>query len=464
MKVRVLLVVYDNGSYIHEFPIGLGHIAGALRRMGADVAVYSQDLHHYPDEHLTAYLDRNPFDMVGVSVIGGYYQYRKLLALAAAINRSRNRPFFVIGGHGPAPEPEYFLRKTQADVAVIGEGEETVVDLVGALSAKRPLDTVPGIAFRDGDRVVVNPRRPLIADVDSIPWPAYDLFPMEHYRLGRMPMLGGSDFLVSMLSGRGCTFKCNFCYRMDEGFRPRASEGIVEEALFLKKTYGARYISFVDELLMSSVERTEEICRAFIKAKSGLMWGCNGRLNYARPDLLRLMKEAGCVFVNYGIESMDDTVLRNMNKALTTRQVVRGVEATQAAGLTPGLNIIFGNLGDTRETLEAGVEFLVKYDDCTILRTIRPVTPYPGSPLYYHAMEQGLLRDVEDFYENKHLNSDLLAVNFTELSDDEFYEALVDANSRLVDNYFSKRRGRALEEVRRLYAERDATFRGFRQT
>jgi anaerobic magnesium-protoporphyrin IX monomethyl ester cyclase len=131
--MRILLVVYDNESYIHWFPQGLAYIAAVLRREGHEVSIYSQDKDHYPEEHLTHYLDNNQFDMVGVSVVGGYYQYRKLLKISKAINRSKNRPFYVIGGHGPAPEPEYFLRKTDADVVVIGEGEETIIDLVNAI-------------------------------------------------------------------------------------------------------------------------------------------------------------------------------------------------------------------------------------------------------------------------------------------------------------------------------------------
>ena len=124
------------------------------------------------------------------------------------------------------------------------------------------------------------------------------------------------------------------------------------------------------------------------------------------------MKKAGCVFINYGIEAIDNDVLKNMKKSLTTEIIIKGIQATLDAGVSPGFNIIFGNIGDNRQTLKKGVDFLLKYDDGSQMRTIRPVTPYPGSPLYYYAIENGLLKDCEDFYENKHTNSDLLAINF----------------------------------------------------
>ena len=460
--MRLLLVVYDNDSYIHDFPTGIGYIAAVARKEGIDVEIYNQDVHHYPEQHLTDYLDKNKFDAIGLGVIGGYYQYRKLLKISEAINSSRNRPFYMIAGHGPCPEPEYFLKKTKADAVVMGEGEITTINLLNAVENKQSLKTIKGIAYRDGDQVHINDRQELIADIDTIPMSAYDLFPIEYYRLLRIPHINNNEFALSMITGRGCPFKCNFCYRMDQGFRARSSEGIIEEIKYLKSEYQISAILFVDELLMSSVERTRSLCEDFIKAKVNIKWGCNGRLNYAKKDLLKLMKEAGCVFINYGIEAMDDQILKNMNKALTTRQIISGIENTKSCGISPGFNIIFGNINENLETLQKGVDFLLKYDDGAQFRTIRPVTPYPGSPLYYEAIKNGLIKDCADFYENKHLNSDLMAVNFTQLSDDEFNRGLMEANSQLINNYYNKKRVAVLDEAANLYLNQNNKFRGFR--
>jgi len=462
--MKILLVVYDNDSYIHWFPQGIAYIASVLLRRGHKVEIYHQDLHHFSEEHLTDYLDKKRFDVVGVGFIAGYYQYRKLLAISKAINRSKSRPFFILGGHGPSPEPEYFIKKTGADAIVIGEGEQTIAELIRALEATDSLRGVAGVAYRDGKDIVINKRRPLIKNIDSIPFPAYDLFPMEYYRLLRMPHCTNRDFVLPLLSGRGCPFRCTFCYRMDKGFRPRSNESIIEEIKFLKKQYGITYIAFGDELLMSSKERTVSLCEDFIKARLNIKWDCNGRLNFASPEVLKVMKRAGCVFINYGIEAMDDEVLKNMKKSLTTAQIIKGIEATLQAGISPGYNIIFGNIGDNRQTLNQGVEFLLEYDDGAQMRTIRPVTPYPGSPLYYTAIEKGLLKDCQDFYENKHINSDLPAVNFTEMNDEEFHHCLMEANTRLLTNYFEKKLASVLAQSRKLYLEKDEGFRGFRQS
>lgn len=462
--MKILLVAYDNGMYINKFPQGLAYIAGALVRAGYEAEIYSQDKNHWSEEHLTDYLDKNKFDIVGVGVIAGYYQYKKLLKISEAINRSKMRPFYVLGGHGPTPEPEFFMKKTQADAVVMGEGENTIIELCDALRGKLPFSSVKGIAYRDGDKVKINERRGLIMDIDSIPLPAYELFPIDYYKLVRYPHATNYDFVMPILSGRGCIFQCAFCYRLDKGFRPRSSQAIIEEVKLLQKNYGITYVDFSDELLMSSYDRTKSLCEDFIKANLKIKWFCNGRLNFAKPDLLESMKRAGCVFINYGIESLDDEVLRNYKKGLTAELIIKGVEATYQADISPGLNIIFGGIGDSKETIKKSVDFLLKYDKGAEFRTIRPVTPYPGSPLYYLALEKGLLKDCEDFYENKHLNSDLLAVNFTNMSDDEFYRCLDWANSTLTENYYKKQKAAVLERINKLYSEKDVNFRGFRQT
>jgi anaerobic magnesium-protoporphyrin IX monomethyl ester cyclase len=253
--MRVLLVVYDNGSYVHWFPLGLGYIASVLRECGHEVTIYDKGQKHYPPEHLTAYLDKNKFDVVGLGVIAGYWQYQEMLRISEAINASKNKPLFILGGHGPSPEPKYFLSKTFANIAVMGEGEATIAEL---LSGKCK-ETVDGIAYREGKKVTVNKPRELIENIDTIPFPAWDLFSMDYYSLIREPNISNSDRCMPMVTSRGCPFRCNFCYRMDTSVRLRSAGSIVEEINKLKKDYGVSYIAFLDDLFMMSPKRTIEL-------------------------------------------------------------------------------------------------------------------------------------------------------------------------------------------------------------
>tara|TARA_Y100000031_G_scaffold123221_1_gene138456 strand:+ start:2868 stop:4577 length:1710 start_codon:yes stop_codon:yes gene_type:complete len=465
MASRVLFVIYDNGSYDNQFPMGVGALSAVLKPQGHEIKIWNQDIHHYADSSLTDYLDKNKFDVVILSLIAGYYQYKKMKGLSKAINRSKQRPFYLMGGYGPTPEPEFFLKKSGCDVVCMGEGETTIVKLIDAIENKTPLKEVPGIAWLENGKLQTTPRAPLIHDLDSLPWYPYELFDMNHYRMQRLPKNRPMDFCFPMMSARGCSFKCTFCYRMDPGYRKRSAENLLDEVEMLHKDYGITYVNFEDDLLMSSIVHTEEVCAEFLKRNLPVKWACNGRLNYCSEELLQLMKDAGCVFINYGIESMDQKVLNNMKKGLRPEMIVRGVEDTLKVGISPGLNFIFGNKGDNRQTLKKMVDFLLKYDDFAQKRTLKPVTPYPGSPLYYDAIKMGLLdkdNPAEDFYEKKHLNSDLLCSNFAELTDDEFYESLKWANSVLMKNYYDRQRDSTLKQIEYLYDTKDVTFRGFR--
>jgi anaerobic magnesium-protoporphyrin IX monomethyl ester cyclase len=442
--MRVLLVIYDNDSYTAWLPLGLAYVSSALKRAGFLVDVFDQQVTHAPDHALTEHIERTHPDAVLLSCIGGYYQHARAIALSRAVRAVSYRVLYGIGGHGPAGAPDYFRRICDADFVWAGEAEST---LPGVLLGGTPTGIIHGTQ---------------VEDVDSLPWPDYDAFNVSAYRMLRMPNCKPTDYVMPVLSGRGCPYHCTFCYRLDDGFRPRKAEAVLEEVRWLQHTHGITYVAFGDELLMSSTRRTEDFCEAILSSGMSFRWSCCGRLNFATKGLVELMKSAGCVFVNYGIEAVDDSVLRNIRKGLTVSQIVSGVEATLAARVSPGLNIIWGNEGDNPETLWAGVNFLKKYVDGSQLRTIRPVTPYPGSPLFDHAVKACMFKDAEDFYA-RHVNSDLFSVNFMGMSNAEAHQHLWRANDHLLEHYYTQRMHDAKREAADLY-KGNSNFRGFRQT
>ncbi len=190
-----------------------------------------------------------------------------------------------MGGHLLSPEPEYFLRKFKSDIIMIGESDETVKEVLKVLEALRDWNRVKGIVFIDSVGDVLYERHPLISDIiDSIPFPTYDLFNMEHHVLYPQTNSDRYDRYAEILSGRCCSFHCNFCYRIDSGFRPRSTEKIIKEIEMLKQKYRVTYIFFIDELLMSSIKHMTEFCNKIIEKRVDVKWGCNGRLNYASKD------------------------------------------------------------------------------------------------------------------------------------------------------------------------------------
>ena len=442
---KILLIVYDNGSHIPFFPQSVFHLYDALKKQGIHtIATWHQDLHHGDAKALTGILNNNDFDIVGLGFVAGYYQYKVAKQISEAINasRRRNEINFVLGGHGPAAEPNYFIERLCADTVVVGDGEKAIQDIA------------------DSNAAGIIQGEPCIDP--NFDFSCYNDFPVHTYRLIRWPTSKPTDFCFPILSSRGCKWACSFCYRMRKGFHMRPVESIMSEITYLHQIHDINHFQFSDELLMASTERTEELCEALLELPFAIKWDCNGRLNYAKPKTLNLMKKCGCEYINFGIESLNQDLLNSMKKGLTIDQIHRGVNATLKAGITPGINLIWGFPNDTVMNLEEAVKFLKKYDPCDELRTIRPVTPYPGTQLYATAIEAGLLAGPEDFYENKHVNSDLFTVNFMDMPTDEAHMSLYYANKELVKNYVDKRSKRSIKEALDLYTGKDTTFRGFR--
>ncbi len=440
----ILLISYDNESHLPLFPQNIFYLMGALQKKKHNVGVWFNDIHHQPDEFINQILDQEYFDVIGIGFVAGYYPYQKVKKLSKIINahKKRKRVNYVLGGHGPAGAPEFFLNKMKADTVVVGEGENAICEI--AEKGKR------GIIRTDS----VN------GDYPSLD--CYNSFPLDVYRLNRCPTSTRTDFTMPILSSRGCKWNCSFCYRMRSGYHEREIEAIMEEVRYLHKNFAISHFDFEDELLMASAKRTEGICEAILRLPFKVKWDCNGRLNFATSTILRLMKQSGCQYVNYGIESLSQKLLNQMGKGLTLNQIHQGVEETLKSGLSPGLNLLWGFPGDTEQNLRDEVDFLLKHDPCDELRTIRPVTPYPGCRLFDEAVGKGLAKDAEDFYENLHKNSDLISVNFMDIPTKDAHVMLFKANEELIKNYVAKKTKNTLDSASRLYLLGDTSFRGFR--
>ena len=460
--MKVLFVMYDIEAAQNPIPMGPCYVAAYLKKNGIDdIHYYSQDIYHYPEEHLTEYISDNKFDVIGLGFTAGYFQYEKIRSICKAINESQNRPFLVLGGYGPTPVPEFFLKVTGADAAVMGEGEIPFLNLVRALENKTPLRNVKGIAFRDGDSYVVNEREAPIKDLDTIPNPYYDPLPMEYYVNAKITQMKRTDRLIYMITSRGCNWRCNFCQRLEKGIRFRSVESIIDELKRYIRDYRITFVQFWDDMFMFSEKRVAELTEAILKENIKISYWCTGRLNIANPRILKMLKKSGCTYISYGIEQFDDVALKKMNKVQTEEQIIRGIELTQKESIRISFNIIFGNLGDTRESLRKSLDLLKKYNDYGELRAIKPVTPYPGSPLYDTAIERGLLTGPEDFY-SRHKNVELLTVNFADIPDDEFHKLMFEANSEIIKDYYNHLKDETIEHFYNVYFKGEVSYRGAR--
>jgi len=447
--------------------MGVAYMGAILKKQGADVEVYCQDVFHYTNQELASHLEINTYDLIGVGFLAARFN-ESVIDLCSTINQSKKDAWLVLGGHGPSPIPEYMLKKTGADVVVIGEAEETIGELLQCKVGGGDPSQIKGIAFRKGEEITVNERRKPVRKLDSIPFPEWSLFPMEKYATC-LALFNKEkvDKTLAILTSRGCVSQCNFCYRMEKGIRFRSIENVVEEMKILKRTYGVNYFLPQDELFFASKKRIFEFHNALKKNNLSIKFSCAARVDIIDEELASYLKECGCQFLNFGMESSDQNVLNLMNKKTTVEQNIKAAEITKKAGIGLGLNILWGNMGDTEESLKNNVKFIKEYNSYDQLRTIRPATPYPGCDLYYEAIKRGLFSGPEDFF-NKFNNSDLLLVNFTAIPEKEFYKLLFEANKELILDHFSNttkdmdQANALINDFRYLYFENKTKFRGAR--
>ena len=470
-KGKALFIIHDVYQDFNQFPLGIGYLSAMLKREGAQVDIYCQDLYHYSNEELAEYLDYNEYDLIGLGFMAARFK-ETVLELCQVINCHKKNAWLVLGGYGPSPIPEYILNKTQADIVAIGEAENTIVEILYE-KVKRTLnlDKIKGIAWQKKDRVFINERRPRLMKLDTLPLPAWDVFPLEDYSknfkiLDEQPTHEKS---LVFTTSRGCINECNFCYRMERGIRVRSIDNVMEELKMLVNKYNIRFFQVFDEMFILNKKRGFDFEKKLEKNKLNINYFCDARVDILDKEIVESLKRSGCKFMNFGLESADNQVLKLMNKNTTVEQNIAAIELVlSVGGIGIGLNILWGNIGDTEETLWKGVNLIKKYNMYKQIRTIRPPTPYPGCDLYYTAIKQGLLSGPEDFFD-KFINSDLYLVNFTDMPIKEYYDLLFAANKELLSDHFKYTNGDqgetqdAIQQFRDLYQGKNNKFRGIRK-
>jgi radical SAM superfamily enzyme YgiQ (UPF0313 family) len=464
---KVLFIIHDLYQEDNHFPLGVSYLAAVLKKQRVEIEIYCQDVFHYSNQELSAHLEKNTYDLIGVGFMAARFN-ETIIELCSIINQGKKDAWLVLGGYGPSPIPEYILEKTGADIVVIGEAEETIQELLECKLNNSDLLQVKGIAFKNGQEVTINEKRKSIKNLDSIPFPEWSLFPMEKYTTCLTLFSNDEgDRILGILTSRGCINRCNFCYRMEKGIRFRSIDSVIDEIKILRRNYGVNYFHMQDELFIASKKRVFDFHQALTRNNLMIKFVANARVDIFDEEIASCLKECGCQFLNFGMESSDQTVLNLMNKNTTVDENIKAALIAKKVGIGLGLNFIWGNMGDTEDTLKNNVKLIKEYNTYDQLRTIRPVTPYPGCDLYYEAIGRGLLTGPEDFF-TKFKNSDLLLVNFTDIPEKEFYRILLEANRELILDHFQHTNGdmeRAhalINDFYNLYFGGQVKFRGAR--
>ncbi len=470
---KVLFIIHDVYQEDNQFPLGVAYLASVLREYGADITVCCQDVYHYSNEELAKkYLVDQEYDLIGIGFLAARFR-ETIVPLCETVNTYKKGAKIIFGGHGPSSEPEYILKNSQAEIIAIGEAEETIIDVLESILTGKNFADIKGIAYKTEDGAVkINERRKPIMNVDTIPYPAWDLFPMEVYTTNmKYHLQGDSEKVAQILTGRGCVNRCTFCYRMEKGVRFRSIDNVLIEMKKLYEDYGVTYFAIQDEVFIASVSRLRDFVAGLKKYDllHRIKYNINAgiRANIATDELATLLKESGCCYVNVGFESVSQECLDDFKKNTTVTDNFTTAKLMKKHHVPLGINFIWGIMSDTAETLRKSVDFIKRFQSYNELRTIRPITPFPGCELYQYAIAQGLLAGPEDFFD-KFENSDLLTVNYTNIPDEEFYKLLFEANKELIFDYYEHTNGDLIQAQRminnfyNLYFKGEVKFRGAR--
>ena len=368
-------------------PLAILYLGGALKDAGFACRAY----HILPpdiDATVEKILKDDPI-YVGFSVLTGLPVYWAA-QMSKKIRAANPKIPIVWGGHHPSYTAEQCLREDYVDIVAIGEGEATAVDLAQTLDRQRPLEHVPGIAFKQNGRIIVNPERPRIQDVDRL-WPDWSLVNVEDYLLD---ILGTKT--ISYYSSRGCPFACTFCSAstfFERTWRPHSPEYIIGGLTELKERHGVTGVFFGDDLFFQNATKERAIKIVEGLSRNGIRTnGIDVRITDFKQDTIERLDDAGLGGIFFGWESGSDRMLRMMKKGFQRKHIIAGAQlmAKYPEILLWG-SAIFGMPTETREEVQATIDTCVEllHIHPNITSTFQIYLPFPGTEMIAQARQHG---------------------------------------------------------------------------
>jgi radical SAM superfamily enzyme YgiQ (UPF0313 family) len=386
------------------FPLGLSHLNAALRRAGhetcwldfnADTQPFREPPHNpgvspartVSGESLAKLLDEFRPRFVGISVRNiddviirkRETYYKPLEDICAEVRRTHPCPV-ILGGSGFSIFPRELLELSGADFGIQGEGETALLDLISALSEGKDVSSIPGLVYRRGPEIVVNPQQPAQAPelLDCEDWPSRLV---DHY-------LKHSGML-NLQTQRGCAHACCYCtYPLIEGraHRNRPPEVVAEEMARLEGR-GAKYAFIVDSVFNSSPRHVTRICEALIRRNLKIRWGCFMRPQGLTGELMEMMARAGLSHIEFGADSFCDAVLEVYDKRLTFDDILQSSELAHQQKLDYCHFLICGGPGETVETLETSFQNSLRLKGAIVMACVG-MRIYPGTTLHERALRE----------------------------------------------------------------------------
>jgi anaerobic magnesium-protoporphyrin IX monomethyl ester cyclase len=363
--------------FYNSAPLGLLYIAAVLEQAGHTVAAIDAAAEQLNVGSTVARVQDFQPDLIGIGSFTVTFDTCKKLGLG--LKAALPQVPIVLGSYHVSLVPEEAMANPQFDVGVIGEGEETMLDLIEHYQGGRSLDSIDGIVYRKDDGALhFTGKRKKLRDLDQLPFPARHLLPPNLYR--PVPVDDHAFPKFAMVTSRGCPHACAFCQKSRSGYRSHSPQYVADEIEHLVRDFGVRDIAFVDSLFCANKKRVYAICDELIRRglNKKVSWTCSSRVEVVDEPLLQRMKEAGCWRTRFGIESGSDEVLDFISKGITKDKIRAAITAADKVGLRPKAFFMVGHMPDTRETILETIEFAksIPLHDVTVqINTLLPETP-----------------------------------------------------------------------------------------
>ncbi|MEX2680159.1 MAG: radical SAM protein [Candidatus Sigynarchaeota archaeon] len=376
-------------------PLGLGYLAAFLEKHGYEVRIWDG---FYEKGGMAEILQiAREYDVLGIHVLTSFAI--RAYGFAQQLKKRYPEKPIVVGGCHVSALPLEAIEKDYIDYVVVGEGERSLLDLCDALETRdktiieKKLASMLGVYYKNRTgtnkekMILFNGNRPLIQDLDEIPFPARHLFNWNLYKSSEARK-SSTKKDMAILTSRGCPFQCSYCAKDVTGYKVRyfSIPRVIEEIKHLIERYGIEELSIWDETFTLQRNRIIEFCNALEKENLNISWTCSSRVDKVDLELLRMMKRHGCNLIAYGIESGNDAILKNTMKGVNKAISRKAIDMTKKAGIPIRGYFMIGLWGDTVETIKDTINFACELDPD--IATFSMMVPLPNTLDYTRACQQ----------------------------------------------------------------------------
>src|SRR3989344_924763 len=439
MEILLIVPRYNitrKKDYNYNFPLGLGYISAVIKKAGYNLDCLN--LNHLDgtvEDLVKKSLSQKKYDVVCSGFLGlGHHSIKEIIRICR-LHPSLQK--IIIGGALITSEPKLIFESLNPDFAIIGEGEITIQELLKSLEMKTIANDIRGIIYwNDKKEMIITPAREVINDLDSLPFPDFDLLELPEYLSNQSSnevpyTLFDYPRPYPIICSRGCPFQCTFCYHcLGIKYRVRSLDNIIQEIRYAIEKYHINLLFFYDDLFAVNTERLDDFCKrikdVFKEYPGEYKWFCQLTVQNVSEEMLIRLKDAGCSAVSYGLESYSPIILKSMKKPITPQQIDNAVKLTKKCGLIINGSFIFGDRAETKETARETLDYWK--DHCNGQVQLNFIQPYPGTEMYKHCLKKGIITNKTDFIENQ-----MYLINWFNMTDSMTDEEILTLKKKILE-------------------------------